>query len=279
MKMNERLVCALILGAASTAFGTEQVNFARSTFDLSEWTREFHTRPFDGTQGGAVLILNGSHALTGDCLELRWFTPVPTVLHGIAFLNEATWNPTLDGAITEVSIGFAALRLDPFFVTSQGGNFYIEQDGKYYMYRFSSGPEKLELFFQPGLGAEAFGEILFNVDDPIDPNSNPDFSASGSPLRFGFGQGILFLGDTVGVNLKTGLDNFSLQITHEVPLEPTCPADFNNDGFVNLQDLNILLANFGQGVEPGTDGDVDGDGQVNLIDLNRLLAVFDTECE
>jgi hypothetical protein len=279
MKINKRLVCALILGAASTALGTEQVNFARSTFDLSEWTREAHTKPLNGTEGGAVFILNGTHPQTGGCLEFRWFTPVASIIAGIAFLDEATWDPSTDGAIVEVSAAMVALQMDLDLDTVQSGNLYIEQDGRYFRYMMGSGLDDVVLLNAPGLTASDFDEVFFGSSDPSDPNSNPDFSANGGPIRFGMGQSFAFFDGLLNTNIKTGLDNFSLQITHELPLEPTCPADFNNDGFVNLQDLNILLANFGQGVEPGTDGDVDGDGQVNLIDLNRLLAVFDTECE
>lgn len=54
-----------------------------------------------------------------------------------------------------------------------------------------------------------------------------------------------------------------------------CAGDLNKDGFVNLADLNIVLANF------GTDsiaGDANGDGFTNLADLNIILASFGDEC-
>ncbi len=55
-----------------------------------------------------------------------------------------------------------------------------------------------------------------------------------------------------------------------------CPADTNGDGSVNLADLNLVLANFGQttGV-----GDTNADGVVNLADLNAVLAGFGLSCE
>jgi hypothetical protein len=56
--------------------------------------------------------------------------------------------------------------------------------------------------------------------------------------------------------------------------KPGCLGDANNDGIVNLADLNLVLGNFGQTVEPNTNGDVTGDGQVNLSDLNLVLANF-----
>jgi hypothetical protein len=54
-----------------------------------------------------------------------------------------------------------------------------------------------------------------------------------------------------------------------------CSGDTNDDGEVDLADLNAVLANFGQ---VSDDGDTNGDGTVDLADLNTVLAVFGTEC-
>ncbi|MGP1345623.1 MAG: hypothetical protein ACTS3F_03010 [Phycisphaerales bacterium] len=57
-------------------------------------------------------------------------------------------------------------------------------------------------------------------------------------------------------------------------LTPGNPADLNNDGFVNSDDLGILLSSFGC-VAPGPcTGDVDGDGDVDSDDLGLLLSAF-----
>lgn len=55
-----------------------------------------------------------------------------------------------------------------------------------------------------------------------------------------------------------------------------CPGDVNDDGLINLADLNIVLANFGTA---GEIGDATGDGLVNLADLNTVLAAFGTVCD
>ncbi|MCR9215630.1 MAG: hypothetical protein NXI14_00370 [bacterium] len=280
MQTSKRLIAATILCAGAAALGIEQTNFARSTFDLSEWTREAHTKPLNGTEGGLVVILNGTHPQTGGCLEYRWFTQVPSTIFGIAFLDEATWDPANDGPINTVSLGMSALQLDPYVETIQQARFYLEQGGRYYEYDFEwASTNPVEHFALHDAAEEQFFEIFFNTDEPRNPNSNPDFSANGEPIRFGFGQALSLVDGLVNTNIKTGIDNFSLQIAHDLPVESICPADFNNDGFINLQDLNLLLAHFGESVPPETDGDVDGDGEVNLLDLNRLLAVFDTKCE
>lgn len=55
----------------------------------------------------------------------------------------------------------------------------------------------------------------------------------------------------------------------------TCPPDVNGDGEINLADLNLVLANFGQTT---SSGDTNGDGVVNLADLNAVLAAFGISC-
>jgi hypothetical protein len=51
-------------------------------------------------------------------------------------------------------------------------------------------------------------------------------------------------------------------------------GDADNDGRVNLNDFNILAANFGQGPRDFTQGDFDYSGAVNLSDFNILAARF-----
>jgi len=54
-----------------------------------------------------------------------------------------------------------------------------------------------------------------------------------------------------------------------------CPGDVTGDGQINLADLNLVLANFGQTT---SDGDANGDGLVDLADLNLVLSQFGVSC-
>ncbi|MFI4855590.1 MAG: proprotein convertase P-domain-containing protein, partial [Phycisphaerales bacterium JB065] len=54
-----------------------------------------------------------------------------------------------------------------------------------------------------------------------------------------------------------------------------CVGDVTGDHSVDLADLNLVLANFGQVT---SDGDADGSGEVDLADLNIILANFGATC-
>ena len=55
-----------------------------------------------------------------------------------------------------------------------------------------------------------------------------------------------------------------------------CPGDLDRNGDVDLDDLAVLLGDFG--CTAGCAGDVDGDGDSDLTDLSLLLANFGTTC-
>ena len=58
-------------------------------------------------------------------------------------------------------------------------------------------------------------------------------------------------------------------------LKPTIPGDANLDGKVDVNDLTIVLSNFGQtaGMDWST-GDFNGDGRVDVNDLTTVLSHF-----
>jgi hypothetical protein len=63
-----------------------------------------------------------------------------------------------------------------------------------------------------------------------------------------------------------------------VPCDRSCIGDVTGDGQVSLDDLLIVLGNFGQNVSSSSQGDSDCDGNVNLNDLLEVLGGFGTTC-
>ncbi|MFI4855991.1 MAG: choice-of-anchor B family protein [Phycisphaerales bacterium JB065] len=69
--------------------------------------------------------------------------------------------------------------------------------------------------------------------------------------------------------VEAAIDGF--RVSYYACEDASVPGDANGDGAVDLADLNMVLANFGQTT---SDGDVTGDGSVDLADLNLVLAEF-----
>lgn len=59
------------------------------------------------------------------------------------------------------------------------------------------------------------------------------------------------------------------------PAPAPCVGDVTGDDSVDLADLNLVLANFGQATPQG---DADSNGSVDLADLNIVLGNFGTDC-
>lgn len=61
---------------------------------------------------------------------------------------------------------------------------------------------------------------------------------------------------------------------------PSCRGDIaNDDGLVNVDDLNVILSNFGQNVGVGHPADLaNNDGTVDIDDLNVILSAFGSAC-
>ena len=72
-----------------------------------------------------------------------------------------------------------------------------------------------------------------------------------------------------------------LEITLDPPVcelfpQPSCPADFNGNYFVEIDDLLSLLTSFG--CMSSCQGDLDSDGAVGIGDLLVLLSSVGSPC-
>ncbi len=81
--------------------------------------------------------------------------------------------------------------------------------------------------------------------------------------------------------IVTSFGNYDLAITYlagdgndiALTVQPTIGGDLNGDGFVGLNDLDIVLAAWNEGVPPGDPiADANNDGYIGLDDLDIILA-------
>lgn len=137
-------------------------------------------------------------------------------------------------------------------------------------------------------------DSCLGIDIPLDVQAEEFFDASFGPL--------VQVNQTSGVfRVATEQDipaqgNFAddgqsptlADVLVDRPAPTCCPGDANQDGAVDLADLNLVLGGFGGpafDVNTATNplggylfGDVNGDGLVNLADLNLVLGNFGSDC-
>ncbi len=74
-----------------------------------------------------------------------------------------------------------------------------------------------------------------------------------------------------------GIDNNCNGLVEATEAVPVCLGDFNNDLFINVSDLLILLSDFG--CSGNCIADLNESGDVNSSDMLVFLSLFDTTCE
>jgi len=104
-------------------------------------------------------------------------------------------------------------------------------------------------------------------DEPVafSVNADPNFVSSGDFNNDG-------LPDLVTVNEDDGESGGSVTVLLNNPPADPCPGDINGDGFVNINDLLVLLGSWGPC--EGCPADLNGDGVVNIHDFLVLLNLW-----
>ena len=69
-------------------------------------------------------------------------------------------------------------------------------------------------------------------------------------------------------------DDLAIRAVPDAPAPPSCPADLNDDRFVNGDDLGVLLGAWGACGAGGCPADLNADGFVNGDDLGVLLGAW-----
>jgi hypothetical protein len=126
------------------------------------------------------------------------------------------------------------------------------------------------LVYVPGIGAS------FNSFGMYD-------SSTGTPVfaNYAFGQYNWTFTTTTGttayyVKPSRFLVEASGVVGPAAPPPPACPADLNQDGFVNGADLGSMLGSWGPCVGTPCPADLNSDGVINGADLGGMLGSWGT---
>jgi hypothetical protein len=152
-------------------------------------------------------------------------------------------------------------------------------------YKYQTAPHKLEFQFSEDVFASlAAGDfvVVNNTTSTTIPASDfaltYDANTNTATLSYVPSGGVLPDGNyTVTVNAAgvTDAAGNALAANHATDFF-FLMADADHNGVVNLNDFNILAANFGQSPRDFTQGDFDYSGNVNLSDFNILAGRFGT---
>ena len=83
-------------------------------------------------------------------------------------------------------------------------------------------------------------------------------------------EDLVAIGESANIR---GSDSTTLISTHRNNLEFTCLGDFDLDNFVNINDLLLLMAAWGE-CDAVCIEDLDGDGTVNVSDILIFLSLW-----
>ncbi len=87
----------------------------------------------------------------------------------------------------------------------------------------------------------------------------------------------VLLADSVGGSSTPTTENAEITEPTQLPKDAQLPADVNDNGVINIVDLTLVAANFGQ--SGANDADVNGDGVVNIVDLTLVAAAIGNNSE
>ncbi len=242
----------LLLATALSAFlciprASADAIYSDGLFDNADWSLTLSA----GTTNGTAVALQS--AVGGNPDNFRNVTHSVTSIPGLVqvFHTQSTfvYDPSVQGAIDSIawSIDFKNSEL------GQAAALMFEQGGVFHI---------ADVFVTTSFGTGAWHTHSAPALLEADFGNAADFSASGAPITFG-----IFTANSGQVGtFTTGYDNLLITVSS------TLTGDLDADGFVGINDLNIVLGNWNQSVPPGDPlADPSGDGFVGIEDLNAVL--------
>jgi hypothetical protein len=251
-----------------------------------------------GAEGSLQIVARSGSPLPGAGFNVSLF-------NGVRVLNDSghlVFGATLSGAPTSSDTGFWRYQPGSIVPLVREGDIPANAPGV--------------AISAPGIDSFCVtpdGSILFTTQlSGAAVNADNDFAIArftpglglnllareGSPLTIGPGDVRTIASANFFVSLASGADdgrpsaldadanavillNFSdgsaaIAISSDVPI---CPADFNDDGFVDFFDADDFSLCFDGGAcPPGKDGDFNADGFVDFFDFGDFVAAFETGC-
>lgn len=223
MSLQSRTFPLLAGVAAWAAIGAAApITFFDTSFNSADWTPTVA-----GTNGAGVQILGpiplAGNPANGQAVVIT-FPRLPTGTNSFATgtsLNTVfQYDPTTQGALTSLTIGFDVRFSGSSGLSTPAAPFFravLRQGGSFYSFQGSS--------LQPpnnGAWTPASFTSLSATDWVRSGGGNPDFSATGGAIQFGYNASISFscgsspTGFCSAASLGGNLDNFSISIDSNV---------------------------------------------------------------
>ncbi len=210
MKRSLLLVLATMLCAVPAQ---AQVVFSDSNFRDADWTSTVMTFNTPGSGGST------SHASTGGnpgehraIQSLSCQTNNPCKAMMIEIMTATTFDPSTQGAIASLNYQEDQLCASADGCVGGGQNWFpvCLQNGTFYVYNSFTPTGVLNTWTTQsvtGLTEADFTEVDLSAFGMINPASNPDFSAAGAPIQFGYARANSLNSARVG-----RIDNWSISI-------------------------------------------------------------------
>ena len=205
--------------------------------------------PLYPNRGAGYSVTNTNH---GNAYYVRSFDPGEVIGPGNAAAQDIT--PNLSGNYYGLISSYGGYDLHTFWNPSTN-----YPDAEYAGFRFVDGN---------GNNYYGWARFQVTVNDVVNENGLP------------FPDGIVNYRDyQADPNRVVTIFEYAYENTPDTDIiagdigTPVLVGDLNADGFVGVDDLNIVLVNWNQNVTPGdlSQGDVTGEGFVGVDDLNQVL--------
>ena len=247
----------------------QTITFSETEFCNSEWEAIdfFHgnggaSTAFQNLQGGnpnsyLQVLIQMNDAPAGDFTSVWTFFSIAGAEH----------DPSTQNAIETIDSMQDAIVFSEFPQSIRVG---LRQNGEVYSAggEFPTGGSWTTVQFL-GLTESDFARIDPVAGYPTNLDDNPDFSASGSNIEFGFLRTNSTSFDGIGVTTDCGVDNWSITLV----LATYVLGDINCDNVINLLDVAPFIELISTN-EFDEKADVNQDGSVNLLDVGPFVALL-----